>query len=184
MNGKITPGQDGAEKLQQRVTKLNSMFRHVTHIMPRDVRKLQEERGMEGVVLADCRMSEEIAVSRLPGRCISEAEFERQLPAIVKEQPVVVAYCTIGYRSSKFVEKYADRTDLEIYNLSGGILQWVVDGYPVVDAQQKPVLDVHTFSKSYAGHLPDVYTSHTFTMPLASYMISKLKSVWWSSSSE
>jgi len=180
MNGKIAA--EGLEKFQQRVAKLNNMFRNVTHLTPREVQRLREERGTDGVLLADCRMSEEMAVSKLPGRCVSETEFEKQLPTILKERPVVVAYCTIGYRSSKFVEKYADETGLEMYNLSGGILQWVVDGYPVVDSQQQSVLDVHTFSKSYADHLPDVYTSHTFAMPLASYVVSKLKSVWWTSS--
>ncbi|MCM8526793.1 MAG: rhodanese-like domain-containing protein [Lentisphaeraceae bacterium] len=70
------------------------------------------------VLFIDVREPEEQQVSTLPN-AISEKEFLKN-PEQHKEL-TIVAYCTIGYRSGKFAEKFKQ---WKILNLEGGILAW------------------------------------------------------------
>ncbi len=90
--------------------------------------------GPEPPVLVDVRSPEERAVSMIPG-AITREEFEDRQDEF--EGRVVVAYCTIGYRSGLFAE-VLDHYGWDARNLEGSILAWthadrdlVRDGEPV-----------------------------------------------------
>jgi sodium/bile acid cotransporter 7 len=76
------------------------------------------------VLFVDVRTPTEIAVSTLPG-AIDKRTF-LQSPQRYQGK-TVVAYCTIGYRSGLFAREMAG-LGIQIDNLKGGILAWVLKG--------------------------------------------------------
>lgn len=102
-------------------------FPEVPDLLPKEAMALIKENK---AVFVDTREAEEMSVSTLPG-AVSEAEFLKN-PKKFKDK-TVIGYCTISYRSGKFAEKMA-REGIQIYNLTGGILAWVLEGGKVYNA--------------------------------------------------
>eukprot|EP00933_Yihiella_yeosuensis_P071750 TRINITY_DN79992_c0_g1_i1.p1 TRINITY_DN79992_c0_g1~~TRINITY_DN79992_c0_g1_i1.p1 ORF type:complete len:420 (-),score=42.14 TRINITY_DN79992_c0_g1_i1:458-1690(-) len=93
------------------------------------------ERG-EHVILVDVRTVEEQAVSMLPGAVTKEV-FERDMLqslqgcAVESSQanaPLVVPYCTVGYRSGLYCRELADTHGLSNLRNGEGIIMWTFDG--------------------------------------------------------
>jgi len=83
------------------------------------------------ILFVDTRKPAEMEVSMLPG-AITQEEFLKD-PARYKDR-LVAAYCTISYRSGKFAMEMVEK-GIQIYNLRGGLLAWVLEGGKVYDAQ-------------------------------------------------
>jgi len=83
------------------------------------------------VVLLDARGPRERQVSIIPG-AISAEEFEKGSDK--RRKDVIVAYCTIGYRSGLLAADLRER-GFDAYNLKGGILAWVHAGRKIVDGR-------------------------------------------------
>ena len=77
-------------------------------------------------VLVDVRTDEERGVSILPG-AISAEVFEARLSELTGEGGTVVAYCTIGARSSAYAREMGKR-GVEMLNLEGSVLAWTHAG--------------------------------------------------------
>ena len=103
-------------------------------------------------VLVDVRETKEREVSVIPGS-ISAEEFERRREEFADS--TVIAHCTIGYRSGKFVKDLQEE-GIEAYNLIGSILSWVHAGRPVVDSQGAPTTRVHVYGEKW-DLLPEGY---------------------------
>ena len=90
--------------------------------------KLASMRDDKDVVLVDVRTVAEMRVSILPG-----ALDVRNLVAELDKyrHKTIVAYCTIGVRSARFVTAALGH-GLKAKSLEGGILAWVQAGYQVV----------------------------------------------------
>eukprot|EP00889_Picochlorum_renovo_P008330 jgi/Picre1/35360/NNA_002822.t1 len=119
---------------------------------PAEVKQL--ERQGQRIVFVDCRTAPEMAVSRIHPNAISEDECIHRIDSIKNSEPpaLVVGYCTIGYRSAKFVQKMkrsAGLGDADIVNLSGSILQWMQDSYDLWDATGSRTDRVHVWGKEY-----------------------------------
>lgn len=104
------------------------------------------------VILIDVRKTAERKVSMIPG-AISQEEFERNKGRYKGKK--IAVYCTIGYRSAKYVKKLK-RSGIKAYNLEGSILGWVHEGKPVVDGSGKKVMNVHVYGSSW-NYLPEGY---------------------------
>ncbi|AGW13589.1 rhodanese-like domain-containing protein [Megalodesulfovibrio gigas] len=102
------------------------------------------QRGVP-VVLVDSRDAKEQAVSMLPG-AVTEAQFLAQ-PEL-HHDAIVVAYCTIGYRSGVFARKMASQ-GVSVLNLYGGMLNWTHAAGPLVDAQGRPVSRLHVYDSTW-----------------------------------
>lgn len=91
--------------------------------------------SMADAVLLDARERSEFDISHLRGaRWIGYNDF--QLPRvndIDRSRPVIV-YCSVGYRSEKIADKLHRAGFHRVYNLFGGIFDWVNRGRPVVDS--------------------------------------------------
>jgi sodium/bile acid cotransporter 7 len=96
------------------------------------------------VIFVDVRSAEEQAVSMLPG-AISAKEF--MLTPQKYENHLIIAYCTIGYRSGKLAEKFRKK-DIPMVNMRGGILVWLHSGGKVY-REGDPVNRVHVFGKRW-----------------------------------
>ena len=117
-------------------------FPSVRDIFPKEAR----ERFDQGrVIFVDTRKPSEMAVSVLPG-AITQDEFTKHPERLFGK--TVVAYCTISYRSGIFAREEAER-GIEVLNLKGGILAWILEGGQVNDAQGKPTRRVHVYGEKW-----------------------------------
>jgi rhodanese-related sulfurtransferase len=101
--------------------------------------------GPKYVVLLDARAEEEYAVSHLEGahRVTSVAEVRTALRG-TPEDAVIVAYCSVGYRSARLADALrADGID-NVVNLQGSIFAWANEGRAVYQGE-RPVRRVHPF---------------------------------------
>ena len=91
---------------------------------------LRESLGSGDIVLVDVRTDRERGVSTLPG-AISADEFESRQEELAGQ--TVVAYCTVGVRSSNYVREMR-RRGVEVLNLEGSVLAWThIGGQLVLD---------------------------------------------------
>jgi sodium/bile acid cotransporter 7 len=122
------------------------------------VADISAERAMttaepERILFVDVREQAEQDVSMLPG-AITDNEFLKK-PTAYKDH-LVVAYCTIGYRSGKFAQKLRKK-EIPVLNLRGGILAWLHAGGKVYK-QGQAVKRVHVYGKKW-DLAPSTYQS-------------------------
>lgn len=99
----------------------------------------------EKIVLLDVRKPEEYAVSHLPGAVRVDPGAAPSLPPGIDSDAAVVAYCSIGWRSSKWVEGLRDH-GVDAMNLEGSIFQWAAEGRPM-ERGHEPTSVVHPYSR-------------------------------------
>ena len=111
------------------------------------VRSFQTDEKYTGeFVIVDVRGKAETDVSMIPG-AISQAAFEK-----TKKQhagKIVIAYCTVGYRSGIYAEKLRSK-GWDARNYEGSILDWCKNQLPVVTPAGESTKRVHTYSSNYA----------------------------------
>lgn len=86
-----------------------------------------------GLVILDIRTPEEFNEVRLGGATnvdYYDTDFADQLDALDKNDPYVM-YCRSGNRSSDAVKTMKDLGFTEVYEIDGGIVNWIESGYPV-----------------------------------------------------
>ena len=120
-------------------------------------------------VLVDVRTADERVVSAIPGS-ISSLEYESDFDAKYRHERVV-AYCTIGYRSGKYVEKLIQEKGVDAYNLRGSVLAWTHAAGELAEdgGSGAPTKRVHTFGKKWALAAGG-YESVWFNAPVVSYV--------------
>jgi len=106
-------------------------------------------------LLLDTRPPEEYRVSHLQGarRIDPDATSFPMLNGVPKDT-LIVAYCSVGYRSSGIVERLQAAGFTNVYNLDGSIFQWANEGRPVYREGQ-PVRQVHPFDAVWGQLLDD-----------------------------
>ncbi len=126
----------------------------LSHSVPEmDVKTLKG--NIDDYTLLDAREEEEYAVSRIPtAKHVGYEYFSADsLSAISKDQAIVV-YCSVGYRSEKITEKLKDLGYEDVYNLYGGIFEWVNQDNQVVTGQEaEPTEKVHAYDKVWGAWL-------------------------------
>lgn len=81
-------------------------------------------------ILLDARSPEEWKVSHIRDASFvgyEDFELDRLAPGIQKDDSIVV-YCSVGYRSEKVAEQLQEAGYSKVYNLYGGIFEWVNRG--------------------------------------------------------
>jgi len=103
------------------------------------------------VLFIDTRKPSEMKVSMLPGAVSKEAFLKD--PSKYKGWTIIV-YCTISYRSGNFAVKMSNK-GIDIYNLKGGLLAWLLEGGKVYDTNGE-TKRVHVYGKKW-NYLPRGY---------------------------
>lgn len=101
------------------------------------------------VVLLDARSKEEFETSHLQGAI--HANGVRQARRVLKqhgEKPIVVVYCSVGYRSSRLAQELRDDGVEDVVNLEGSLFKWANEGRPVYRGSEQ-VLPVHPFDEDW-----------------------------------
>lgn len=131
------------EKMEDLAQKLEQRHPDLEHLRPREV-----EEGLESgdLVLVDVRSPEERAVSRIPG-AVDPKDVQDRPEDFAGRQ--LVAYCTIGGRSSQWA--LARRQEgLDAANLRGSILAWTHAGLPLEDPNGEPTKRVHVAGEKWS----------------------------------
>ncbi len=121
-------------------------------ITAQEIRDLLENDEQSGnFVIVDVRSESESGVSLIPG-ALTRTEFERT--AADHQGKAVIAYCTVGVRSGKFVNQLI-RQGWKACNYEGSIIDWCKNKLPLVSPDGAETQQVHTYSAKYS--VPDDY---------------------------
>ena len=112
------------------------------------------ERG-EPVLLLDARTAAEFRTSHLAG-ATRAATVGSALNAIkaARQQPIVVVYCSVGYRSSRLVSRLQARGLENVFNLEGSLFRWANEGRPLVRGSET-VRTVHPYDDEWGELLEE-----------------------------
>ncbi len=97
-------------------------------------------------VLVDVRSDRERAVSTLPGAIAAE-EFEDRLDEFGRSGRTLVAYCTIGARSSAYARRMRAR-GIDLMNLEGSVLAWTHAG-GMLSSGGTPTRRLHVYGRRW-----------------------------------
>ena len=130
---------------------LQGIYRdQVPRISPAQLHQALQKEETPKPVLLDTRSPEEYAVSHLPGaRFIHYEKFELEQVQDLPKNASIVLYCAVGARSQRIGEKLKEAGYQQVYNLYGGIFEWVNRGFPVYNAKGKTE-KVHAYSKAWS----------------------------------
>ncbi|MCC0178007.1 rhodanese-like domain-containing protein [Waterburya agarophytonicola K14] len=118
-----TVAQSEIDKRSQITTMYRKYAEEFPQIESITVEQLQQwQQQGKNIILVDVRTPKERAVSMIPG-AIALAEFEENLEQYNDDKAIIVAYCTIGYRSGKYTSKLRQK-GINIFNLEGSLLAW------------------------------------------------------------
>jgi rhodanese-related sulfurtransferase len=88
-----------------------------------------------GFVLLDIRTPDEVDASHISGAVSLDfysPEFENDLAALDRDV-VYLIYCRTGHRSGLAYDMMEELGFQHVYDLDGGITEWMADGYPVCE---------------------------------------------------
>ena len=105
------------------------------------------------VVLLDARAKEEFAVSHLAGaHHTPSADAEVRVVRGSPPDAVIVAYCSVGVRSSALAARLREVGIEEVHNLRGSLFAWANEGRPVYRGRTR-VAEVHPFDARWGALL-------------------------------
>ena len=100
---------------------------------------IQLKKEISNIILLDVRPKKERVVSIIPG-AINLEKFNKNISKYKNKK--IVAYCTIGARSSRVVEKLIKRGH-NAFNLKGSLLGWINYGGKLVKENGVQTKDVY-----------------------------------------
>ena len=106
-------------------------------------------------VLLDARQEKEYRVSHLQNaiQVYPDTDDLSFLDGTAKDAPIV-AYCSVGYRSSGLSDRLMAAGYTNVWNLEGSIFQWANEGRPVYRSG-RPVAAVHPYNRLWGTLLTD-----------------------------
>lgn len=128
-------GASPAEKLRDIHDKIKERYPHTQHISAEQLALLPDQQ----LALFDVRTEQEYAVSHLDTAIrvspeVSAKDFVNRYADQIQGKTVVL-YCSVGERSSKLAEALHGVSNLQIYNLEGGIFNWHNSEGKLVDSE-------------------------------------------------
>lgn len=116
------------------------------------IKEFNEVRG--GIVILDTRELKEWNVSHIKNSVsVGYDKFSVGSMAKYPKSVMIICYCSVGYRSQKIAEKLLKNGYTKVYNLYGGIFNWVNQGNAVVDGNNIETKKIHGYSKDWAKWL-------------------------------
>jgi rhodanese-related sulfurtransferase len=105
-------------------------------------------------IILKTREKNEFLVSHISGaQCVGYESFNMKKVKNIPKDAQIIIYCSLGVRSEKVGEKMIEEGYTNVYNLSGGIFEWVFRELPIVDDKGKRTLKVHTYNEEWSRWL-------------------------------
>jgi len=132
--------------------KIESLIEHSVPVI--SCERLEKKRNTANLYLLDAREKKEFETSHLEAAIwVGYDTFLPENLATVPKDGIVVVYCSIGYRSEKIGAQLKKMGYSRVYNLYGGIFEWVNRSYPIVDYENKKTEKVHAYSQDWGRWL-------------------------------
>lgn len=141
------PNTDGMIKDPKFDKKLKFLLNFDVPII--SVKSLSTE--LKNVVLLDAREPQEYKLAHIAGaKNIGYDNYNLKILESIPKDAKIVVYCSIGYRSEKIASKIIKLGYKDVSNLYGSIFEWVNQGYPVYDTNEKLTKQIHTYNKAWS----------------------------------
>lgn len=108
------------------------------------------QKGDSSIVILDTREAHEYAVSHLPGALRIDPDATA-FPELSDMDPDtrIVAYCSVGYRSSEVVRRLQEAGFTNVANLEGSIFRWGNEGRQL-EREGEVANTVHPYNKTWS----------------------------------
>ena len=138
----------GAAQIKNKDFKLaiDSIYKHSVPLISVDSLK-----HLKNIYILDSRETEEFEVSHLKNaRNVGFIWFDMRKVYGIPKDATLVVYCSVGYRSEKIAEKLIKDVYHHVYNLYGGIFEWVNEGNPIYKTSGVQTTEIHTYTKKWS----------------------------------
>jgi rhodanese-related sulfurtransferase len=100
--------------------------------------------------ILDTREEDEFNVSHLKNaRQVGNFWFDMRKVYDIPTNATVVVYCSVGVRSEKIAEKLIASGYKNVFNLYGGIFEWINQSHPVYKQNGVQTAEIHTYDKNW-----------------------------------
>ena len=113
-----------------------------------DTIHVSQLKQKNSILYVDCRDRKEFEVSQIQG-----AIFHENFDWKNHQDKTIVVYCSIGKRSEDLSIEINELGAKNVFNLYGGIFEWVNQGNPVYNQEGVQTDKVHTYSKKWSKWL-------------------------------
>ena len=123
-------------------------FPDVRQMTTDDLANILDDDAIE-VMLLDVREADEIAVSHLLGAVrVGSVQEAAALIQSAPQHTIIVAYCSVGYRSAELVSDLQQHSTRTVYNLNGSLFRWANEDRAVYRGTER-VTTVHPFNERW-----------------------------------
>ena len=108
------------------------------------VKELQAESN---ALILDARAKEEFEISHIEdAQWVGYENFNTSFLDGIGHETKIIVYCSVGYRSEKIAEKITALGYTDVYNLYGGIFEWINQDLPVCN-ELGITQEIHPYDK-------------------------------------
>ena len=112
------------------------------------------ERTKNSFLILDAREKDEYEVSHIKNaKYVGYDDFKIERLMGANKETTIFIYCSVGYRSEKVGEKLKREGYKNVFNLKGGIFDWVNSGYPLYNKEKKETSKIHPYNDSWGRWL-------------------------------
>ncbi len=127
-------------------------FPDIRQLTTDDLSNILDDDSKE-VMLLDVREEAEVEVSHLLGAVrVGSVQEATALITSAPQHTIIVAYCSVGYRSAELVSQLTNASTREVYNLKGSLFRWANEQRPIYRGTER-VTTVHPFSDRWGALL-------------------------------
>ena len=132
------------EKMEELYKEIKLEFPNVPDITAAGLKNTIDSNSK--IIIVDVRSVEERRISTIQNSITEETFYQNQDSY---KSHRIVAYCTIGYRSAKFIQAIRKK-GFHAMNLAAGILACLHVGGVVIDSSGTETKKVHVYGKKWA----------------------------------
>jgi rhodanese-related sulfurtransferase len=126
---------------------LDSLYKHTVPLITLDEFIKIDKYNLH---ILDTREEDEFIVSHLKNaRHVGNFWFDMRKVYDIPKNSTVVVYCSVGIRSEKIGEKLIAAGYKNVFNLYGGIFEWVNQSHPVYKQNGVQTAEIHTYDKNW-----------------------------------
>jgi rhodanese-related sulfurtransferase len=116
--------------------------------------RLTELMSTQNIIILDTREQKEFNVSHIKNAIYvgyDNFDIDTVLKKI-KKGSVVIAYCSVGYRSGDIAERLK-KQGVDVYNLYGGIFNWINTGKNLYSNSNDATDEIHGYDRDWSKWL-------------------------------
>ena len=136
--------KNGSDEVDSYGYKLHSEY------LPETIEEFKK-LNKQSIYLLDTREEEEFSVSHIKNaRNVGYFWFDMRKVYDIPKNSKIILYCSVGYRSEKIAHKLFDAGYKNVFNLYGGLFEWVNQGNPIYTNNGVQTSEIHTYDKEWA----------------------------------